>query len=55
MHQDHDRFCDALHWVDRIDNKAFSLIVKLKDGTAFDSINQRWSFMPKTNVGLESS
>jgi hypothetical protein len=28
--------------------------LKLRDGRAFDSTNERWSFMPKTNVGLES-
>ena len=27
---------------------------KLRDRRAFDSTNERWSFMPKANVGLES-
>lgn len=28
--------------------------LKLKDGRTYDSENERWSFIPKTNVGLES-
>ena len=28
--------------------------LKLKDGRAFDSTDGHWSFIPKTNVGLES-
>lgn len=28
--------------------------LKLKDGRTYDSDNERWSFIPKTNVGLES-
>jgi hypothetical protein len=28
--------------------------LKLRDGRTFDSQNERWSFLPKTNVGLES-
>lgn len=28
--------------------------LKLKDGRVFDSTDGRWSFIPRTNVGLES-